>query len=235
MSHTYLDLLAYFGIGGAHPGGFTLTKSLFENLPILPTESVLDIGCGTGQTAAFLAKRFDCQVIAVDNHPVMVEKAKERMKSFQCDVSVMKGDVQNLELADDSVDLVISESVLIFTDITKALTELARVLKNEGSMIIIEMTANQYISEELQKKACRLYGIREILTAEEWKVRLLQAGFEKIDIINTPSELTPSDIDDYNPSEHINEDYFDLWEQHNEFIHQSNPYISYRVFKCRLG
>lgn len=234
MSNTYLDLLAYFGIGGAHPGGFNLTKSIFEKEPILPTESVLDIGCGTGQTAAFLAKKYDCQVTAIDNHPIMVEKARERMKSSQCRVNVMEGDIQKLKIADDSIDLVISESVIIFTDINKTLTELARVLKSEGSIIIIEMTADQYISEAMRRKACRLYGIREILTAEEWKVRLQQAGFHQIEIIDTPLELIPSDIEDINPSNHINKEYFDLWEEHNEFIQLSQQYISYRVFKCRL-
>ena len=36
MSNDYLDLLAYFGIGGAHPGGFALTKSILEDENIQP-------------------------------------------------------------------------------------------------------------------------------------------------------------------------------------------------------
>ena len=78
MSNAYIDILAYFGIGGAHPGGFNLTQSILDAENIPPTQSVLDIGCGTGQTAAFLAERFNCQVTAIDKHPVMVQKARIR-------------------------------------------------------------------------------------------------------------------------------------------------------------
>ena len=54
MSNSYLDLLAYFGIGGAHPGGFNLTQSLLEDENIQPVDSVLDIGCGTRTDGSFL-------------------------------------------------------------------------------------------------------------------------------------------------------------------------------------
>lgn len=32
--NTYIDFLAYYGIGSAHPGGFTLTKQLLAQLPL---------------------------------------------------------------------------------------------------------------------------------------------------------------------------------------------------------
>lgn len=234
MSNAYLDLLAYFGIGGAHPGGFGLTQSILEGENILPSESVLDIGCGTGQTAAFLAKKFDCQVTAVDNHPIMIEKARERMKNNQSPVHVMEGDAQHLEFADDSFDFIIAESVIAFTDITRTLTELSRVLRSDGHMIIIEMTAEQDLSEEIQRKVCDLYGIQEILTEEEWIAKLQQAGFTQIEMISTPVGLIPNEINDINQSENIHLNLFDLWEEHNQFTLQNQHFISYRAFKCRF-
>lgn len=234
MSNSYLDLLAYFGIGGAHPGGFNLTQSLLEDENIQPVDSVLDIGCGTGQTAAFLAERFHCQVTAVDNHPIMVEKAKERFKNRKVLVNVMEGDTQHLEFADNSFDLIIAESVIVFTDISKTLKELSRVLKSDGRMIIIEMIAEQYLTEELQRKVCSLYSIHEVLTEEQWILQLQQAGFTQIDMINTPSELIHSDITDINQSKNINTDFYDLWEEHNEFILRNRQFIGYRSFRCHL-
>ena len=233
MSNAYLDLLAYFGIGGAHPGGFGLTQSILENMNIQPNESVLDIGCGTGQTAAFLAERNNCQVIAIDNHPIMVQKAKQRFKKMKAPVKVFEGDIQNLVFVDDSFDLIIAESVIIFTDISQTLKELSRVLKSDGNLIMIEMTAEQYLSEEKQKKACSLYGIKEILDTDEWIVRLQQAGLTQVEIINTPSALIPSEINDINPSRQVNMELFDLWEEHNEFILHNKDFIGYRAFKCR--
>lgn len=49
--NTYIDFLAYYGIGSAHPGGFTLTKQLLAQLPFRHGANVLEIGCGTGKTA----------------------------------------------------------------------------------------------------------------------------------------------------------------------------------------
>lgn len=232
MSNAYLDLLAYFGIGGAHPGGFILTKSILEAENIQPNKSVLEIGCGTGQTAAFLAERINCQVTAIDNHPIMVEKARQRFEKIESPVKVMVGDVQKLDFVDDSFDLIIAESVIIFTDISRTLKELSRVLKSDGKLIMIEMTAEQHLSEEKQKKACSLYGINEILDKEEWILRLHQAGLTQVEMIITPPALIQSEINDINPSKNINMDLFELWEEHNKFILQNQDFIGYRAFKC---
>ena len=76
MTSIYLDFLSKFGVGGAHPGGIQLTKELFKSETITPTTHILDVGCGTGQTAAYLAAQYGAIVTGIDNNPVMVEKAK---------------------------------------------------------------------------------------------------------------------------------------------------------------
>jgi SAM-dependent methyltransferase len=234
MFNNYLDLVAYFGIGGAHPGGFSLTQSILEDEKIQPFESVLDIGCGTGQTAAFLAQEFGCQVTAVDNHPIMIKKARERFEKNDSPVLVIEGDAQNLDLLDNSIDLIIAESVIAFTDISRTLNELSRVLKSCGRMILIEMAAEQSLSEDIRKKACSLYGIKNILNEQEWKLAIQQAGFTHIEIIDTPSELLPTQITDINPSKNINMDLFDLWDKHNHFLNQNHKFIGFRAFRCHL-
>ncbi|MGE7838795.1 class I SAM-dependent methyltransferase [Viridibacillus arvi] len=232
MSNAYLDLLAYFGIGGAHPGGFNLTQTILEDANIQLSESVLDVGCGTGQTSAFLAKRFNCQVTAIDKHPIMIEKAVERFKNNPASVRVMEGDAECLNFEDDSFDFIIAESVIVFTDIEKTLHELARVMKSNGRIILLEMTAEKNLSKVLQRTVCNLYGIKEILSEEEWRVKLQQAGFTRIEIIDTPSELSPSEVDDINQSDNIKKELFDLLEEHNELITHYRHFIGYRAFKC---
>jgi len=234
MYNRYIDLLAYFGIGGAHPGGFALTQSILENQIIQPFQSVLDIGCGTGQTSNFIYQKFNCQITAVDNHLIMLEKARERFKGKESNVDVIKGNAQNLNLMDNSFDFIVAESVIIFTEISKTLSELSRVLKSDGCMLMIEMTAEQSLSEELQRKVCSLYGINEILTEDVWTKRLQQAGFRRIEIINTPVDLIPSEITDINQSENINLEFFDLWDEHNNFIKQHRQLIGFRAFRCYL-
>ncbi|SES19004.1 class I SAM-dependent methyltransferase [Psychrobacillus sp. OK032] len=206
-----------------------------EDENIQRTEAVLDLGCGTGQTAAYLAERFHCQLTAIDKHPIMVEKAKERLKNNNPPIQLIEGDAENLRFADDSFDLVIAESVIAFTHISKTLDELARVIKNTGRMIIIEMTAEQNPTEALQREIFSLYGIREVLTEEEWRAKLQQAGFTKIETIKTPSALIPSELHDVNQSKNIHSKFFDLWEKHDQFVLQNNHFIGFRVFKCHLS
>ena len=234
MFNNYLDLVANFGIGGAHPGGFSLTQSILENENIQPHESVLDIGCGTGQTAAFLAQRFQCQVTAVDNHPIMLKKARERFESIDSPILVLQSDAQNLKLTDNSFDLIIAESVISFTTISKTLSELSRVIKSGGRLILIEMTAEQPLSEEIRKKTSSLYGINEILDEQEWKAKLEQAGFTQIEIIDTPSGLTQTEVYVSNQTENITMDLYDVWDEHNDFTTQYHDFIGFRAFRCYL-
>lgn len=230
----YLDLLAHFGIGGAHPGGFSLTQSIFGKEQIESHFTVLDIGCGTGQTASYLTKQFGCSVTAIDISPMMIEKAKKRFAKEKLDVKAILGDVQKMEFADGTFDFILSESVISFTDIRKTLKELVRVLKKEGSMTIIEMTAEQSLSEEVKDEILKLYGIDKVLTEKEWITCLQQAGFTNVKEILTPPFLIPSEIDDIDESEKIPIEFYNLWDEHSDFIEKNSHLIGYRAFKCSL-
>jgi protein-L-isoaspartate O-methyltransferase len=72
---TYHDFLANLGVGGAHPGGLTLSKKVLAKEQLKPSSKVLDVGCGTRQTAAFLARTYGCQVTALDQHRLYVTKS----------------------------------------------------------------------------------------------------------------------------------------------------------------
>ena len=232
MTNEYLDLLAYFGVGGAHPGGFALTQSILKDIKIKPSDHILDIGCGTGQTANFLVNKFSCNVTAIDNHALMVEKAKERFKHHDSLITVLQDDAQNLIFQDDSFEFIIAESVIAFTDISKTLNELFRVLKKGGSLFMIEMTAEQKLPEEIQRKACTLYGIKEILSEEQWVFKLKEVGFEQIDILKTPSLLIQTEINDINQSADIPMSFYNLWDEHHTFIEEQRNNIGFRAFRC---
>ena len=110
---------------------------------------------------------------------------------------------------DNSFDLIIAESVISFTTISKTLNELSRVLKSGGRLILIEMTAEQSLPEEVHTKVSSLYGINEILNEHEWKSKLQQAGFIQIEIIDNSIGFIQTDIHDSNLSENINADLYD--------------------------
>ncbi|PAV29194.1 hypothetical protein CIL05_12410 [Virgibacillus profundi] len=79
MNNTYLDCLALFGVGGAHPGGLQLTKRILSQEDINEEKRVLDAGCGTGQTSAYIAETYPCHVTSLDYNKIMVDKARKRL------------------------------------------------------------------------------------------------------------------------------------------------------------
>jgi arsenite methyltransferase len=50
---TYHDFFANLGVGGAHPGGLTLSKKALAKEQLKPSSKVLDVGCGKGRLLHF--------------------------------------------------------------------------------------------------------------------------------------------------------------------------------------
>ncbi|WP_169818513.1 class I SAM-dependent methyltransferase [Domibacillus iocasae] len=232
MKKSYLDFLAAFGIGGAHPGGFSLTKEVFSGLDLPIGASILEVGCGTGQTAEYLAEAFTCNITAIDNHSIMLEKAAERLKYQNIDVKY--GNAEQLDFSDQTFDFVLAESVISFTSsVDQTLSEMSRVLKKEGAMVAIEMTADNPLSKKQEKEVKELYGFSAILTEEEWVGKFKRAGFDSVNLLKKNNTLTEEILVEIHPSENIREELYDIWDAHHAFMNQPDNPLSYRVFYCR--
>lgn len=235
MEKTYLDCLAAFGIGGAHPGGLQLTKKLLANERFDEKMVVLDAGCGTGQTAAYLANEFDCQVLAVDLNPLMVEKATERLVNLQKDICIEVADVQSLSYEEGSIDVILSESVISFTNPTISIPEMTRVLKNNGKLFAIEMVLEQPLSADGRKEITEFYGMDQIWSVNEWMRAFLAAGLT-IQSIEVPELETDNDdietATDFSLSESIDETFHDILSRHVVLTENYKDQLGVRIFKC---
>ncbi|WP_039043539.1 class I SAM-dependent methyltransferase [Sporosarcina sp. ZBG7A] len=235
MEKTYLDCLAAFGIGGAHPGGLQLTKKLLANERFDENMVVLDAGCGTGQTAAYLANEFDCQVLAVDLNPLMVEKATERLVNLQKDICIEVADVQSLSYEEGSIDVILSESVISFTNPTISIPEMTRVLKNNGKLFAIEMVLEQPLSADGRKEITEFYGMDQIWSVNEWMRAFLAAGLT-IQSIEVPELETDNDdietATDFSLSESIDETFHDILSRHVVLTENYKDQLGVRIFKC---
>ncbi|WP_050183511.1 class I SAM-dependent methyltransferase [Domibacillus robiginosus] len=232
MKKHYLDFLAEFGIGGAHPGGFSLTKEIFSAIDLPAGASFLEIGCGTGQTAEYVAETFGCTVTAIDNHSIMLEKAKERLK--QKNVTVLYGNAEQLAFRDQTFDFVLAESVLSFTSsVDQALCEASRVLKKGGACIAVEMTAEKSLSQEQEKEIRHLYGVSAVLTEEQWREKWKRAGFSTLSLLNISPSSNTDVFTELRPSKTIREELFDLWDAHDTFMSQPDRPVGYRIFYGR--
>jgi SAM-dependent methyltransferase len=97
---------------------------------------VLEVGCGWGELAAWLAAETGAEVVAVDLSPRMVELARER------GVDARVGDVQELPFADASFDVAVAAWMLYHVpDLDRALAELARVVRPGGRLVAVTNSA----------------------------------------------------------------------------------------------
>lgn len=180
----FFDFAAYVGFT-KHLGGLEATKKMAKSCHIQEESYVLDVGCGAGVSACFLAKNYGCRVVGVDIYEGMIDRSNERAirEGVRDLVEFKVADAQNLPFENDLFDAVITESVTAFPrDKQRAVKEYARVTKPGGYVGLNESTWIKYppppevlawISRDLGDNATPL-------TCEAW-VRLLEnAGFTKI-------------------------------------------------------
>src|SRR3712207_4634915 len=81
-----------------HARGFPATVELADRLPIKPGDHLLDIGCGLGGPARYLAQRFDCRVTGIDIAEPFVDAAAKltALLGLTDRVTIQHGDGQHL-------------------------------------------------------------------------------------------------------------------------------------------
>jgi SAM-dependent methyltransferase len=232
----YLDFLALFGVGGAHPGGLNLTKKILQKEGLTANTKILDIGCGTGQTAAHLLSKYQCEVTAIDKHPMMIEKAKNRLSALGYKLNLSQENAENLPYKNHQFDYVLSESVLSFTDCQNALKEMKRVLKKDGVLIAIEMTNEGNLTSVELDEIENFYGVQKILREEEWQKLMRKAGFSKVHIQKDDSILTGNEEDFYSTefqlSHGISQQYVSIFDQHEYLTQKYKNKLGFRIYRC---
>ncbi|MFS0861141.1 class I SAM-dependent methyltransferase [Fredinandcohnia sp. 179-A 10B2 NHS] len=234
MKYSYLECLSLYGVGGAHPGGLSLTKQLLLKENVAKDTAILDVGCGTGLTSAYLAKQFRCHVTAMDNNRVMLEKARRRFRQTRLPITLVYGTTEKLPFEDKSFDLLLSESVTIFTHVTASLGEYKRVLKPKGIFLGIEMVVDPNCPSEVRKEIADFYGISKLLSVSEWQAYFKKAGFREVSILNveTSKHVDQFEANDFIPSKDIDPRCAKVIEKHEELTEKYFGSISYRVFRC---
>jgi SAM-dependent methyltransferase len=189
QDHVYLQCQADLDVT-KHLGGRAATLELLELCHFSPGMRVLDVGCGVGYTAIFLAKTHGCQVTAVDAFDRMIDRAHERVRraGVEDKVELRVADAQSLTFEDGPFDVVLCESVLPFVpDQAKALREFARVARTGGWVGINETTWTQEPAPgEREAIEDALGGPAAIGNTDYWRGLLLQAGLHDVAVRMRP-------------------------------------------------
>ncbi|MGG3468966.1 class I SAM-dependent methyltransferase [Neobacillus pocheonensis] len=230
---TYFDFLAKFGVGGAHPGGIHLTKNLLSNENISKDSIILDAGCGTGQTAAYIYQQYQAKVIGLEINPIMIEKAKNRFQTLNFPIQLIHGSIEKIPFDDNTFDFILSESVLAFVDKPTALKEFYRVLKNGGRLIANEMTINKKLTSQDEMEIKSFYALDSLLLEKDWKQLLKNTGFHNIHL---KAEKLATNNGNQSPefqfSKNFEPELFDIMNQHGHIIIKYQDILSYRIITC---
>jgi len=165
-----------------HPGAFELTDAIAKEGGIRKNSKVLDVASGTGAPAIYLAKKYGCHVTGVDLSEKMIEAARTKAKGLN-NVKFRKADSEHLPFEDNSFDVVMSEcSVSVFPNKEKSISEMARVCKHGGKIVITDMTARDLPKEvkSLPYSSC----ISGALSTEGYKQSFEKAGLVKVKVVD---------------------------------------------------
>ncbi|MDS0297421.1 arsenite methyltransferase [Halogeometricum sp. S1BR25-6] len=168
-----------------------------------PGETVLDLGSGAGFDCFLAAREVgeSGRVVGVDMTPEMVEKARANVrKNDATNVEFRLGEIENLPVADGSVDVVISNCVInLSPDKPRVFREAYRALRPGGRLAVSDVVLTASLPDDVRHDPDSVAAcVAGASTVEEVEEMLTEAGFEDVDI--SPKEESAEFIGEWDDS-----------------------------------
>lgn len=182
---------ANLGLGCGNPTALASLK---------PGETVVDLGSGAGFDALLSAEKLgpEGRFIGVDMTPEMLERARTNAVNagYARTVEFREGLIENLPVASESVDVVISNCVInLSPDKPQVFREAHRVLKPGGRLAVSDIVLSEPLPPDVANLAASWIAcVGGASTEEEYLGYMRDAGFENIEYTRKPAApiLTPS-------------------------------------------
>jgi len=131
------------GLPREGPGNNQSTKRALKMVRNLgPDSKILDVGCGPGRQTIELAKNIHCNITAVDTHQPFLDRLKTR--AVEEDVSdcitPVNASMDDMKFDPGTFDLIWSEGAIYIMGFEKGLREWKKFLKNDGYVVVSELT-----------------------------------------------------------------------------------------------
>jgi len=152
-----------------------------------PGETVLDLGSGGGIDVLLSAKRVGPtgKAYGLDMTDEMLALANEnKCKANVNNVEFLKGEIEQIPLPDNSVDVIISNCVInLSADKDRVLKEAFRVLKPGGRFAVSDVVTRGEMLPEIRKSVLLWVGcVAGALEENEYRTKLAAAGFEQVEV-----------------------------------------------------
>jgi SAM-dependent methyltransferase len=152
-------------------------------------ETVLDLGSGAGLDCFLAANRVgrNGKVIGVDMTPEMIEKARENArKGNYGNIEFRLGEIENIPVADNSVDVVISNCVInLSPDKSRVFRETFRALKPGGRLMVSDIVLLKELPDAIKNSVEAYIGcLSGAIMKDEYTGVIKDAGFRDVKIID---------------------------------------------------
>ena len=157
-------------------------------------EVVVDLGCGGGMDVFLAARNVGStgRVVGIDMTAEMLERARAgQQKIGLTNVEFHQSTIDQLPLADNSVDCVISNCVInLVPDKSAVFHEILRVLKPGGRVALSDIALKQELPSEVKQSVESYVGcISGAILIDEYRSLLKQAGFDSVVVTDTGADL----------------------------------------------
>ncbi len=152
-----------------------------------PGETVLDLGSGGGIDVLLSARRVgpSGRAFGLDMTDDMLALAEEnKRRSGLANVHFLKGEIENIPLPDDCVDVIVSNCVInLSADKDRVIREALRVLKPGGRLAVSDVVVRGEVPEAIRRSMEMWVGcIAGALSDADYRDKLAAAGFGDIDL-----------------------------------------------------
>jgi arsenite methyltransferase len=164
-------------------------------------ETVLDLGSGFGLDCFLAAKKVgpDGKVIGVDMTPEMIDRARENAKKASYrNVEFRLGEIENLPVADNTVDVLISNCVInLAPEKRRVFEEAFRVLKPGGRLMISDIVLLKKLPGIVKKSEEAYAGcVSGAVMKDEYLALIGEAGFQKVRVIEETHSLSEKAVNE---------------------------------------
>jgi sarcosine/dimethylglycine N-methyltransferase len=162
---------------------------------LTPDDRVLDLGCGYGSTARYIASHYGCTVIGqtISNEELKIAQERAELSDARDLLTFEWGDFHNIEYPDGSFDVVWSQEAFLHgADKNQILSECYRVLKPGGTFIFSDILVRRDTSQADRERIYARLNTVDIWDFPDYTDAIKQRGFELLSADDRSQYVAPT-------------------------------------------